>query len=99
MIDDPVTLSAAYASGSVAISWAMARFSPTIGPRFRHVLAGGGPLAVVFAFLVEGHQSVTLHGMDLLAGGGLVGLGIASSVAVSKIGPARHDKRLRLGRR
>ena len=76
---DAVALVASYVAGSAAISLAMARFSPSVGPRLRTLFAGSAPLAVVFATILDGQDSVTLFGPDLLAGGALLGAGLATA--------------------
>lgn len=92
MLDDPMTIAAAYVAGSAALSTAIAKFSPTIGPRMRHLLAGAAPIVAVFAFLLEGSESVTLHGPDLLAGAGMFVGGLAASISVDRL---RKDGRRR----
>lgn len=92
MIDDPVILAGAYAVIAAGFSVTVAKVSPTIGPRLRHVFSGTAPLAAVFGNLLAGADSVTLHGMDLLAAGGLVALGIATSSLVGKLVPTADGK-------
>ena len=92
MIDDPVLLTGAYAATSASISVIMAKVSPAIGPRLRHLFAGAAPMGVIFASLLEGADSVTLHGQDLLAAGGLFAAGLASSVLASRLSGQKQRK-------
>ncbi len=95
MIDSAGFLIASYAVMAAGMSVAVGKLSPTIGPRFRHLLAGGAPLAAVLAARLGEHDSVTLHGMDLFAAGGLFVLGIAVSSMVGKAIPSvRSQDRL-----
>ena len=79
-----VLLAAAYSGGSGVLSFAIGRLSPGIPGPLRDVLASGGPMAVVFASLLGGAQSVTLDGGDLLTGAALAVSGLASSVFVRR---------------
>ena len=97
MIDNAIFLAGSYAAMAAGLSVAIGRFSPTIGPRMRHLFAGVAPLAAVFAARLTETDSVTLYGMDLLAAGGLVALGVVTSSAVGKLVPTladRKDRRL-----
>lgn len=85
MLDNPFLLTGAFVAGSSAISFAMAKFSPTISAPLRHIFAGGAPLGVVFANLLEGKESVALYGTDLAFGGALFALGAGASILVSKV--------------
>jgi hypothetical protein len=62
---------AAQIAGSGAIAMGIARFSPWVGPRLRHAMAGVLPLAMPFAWMLEGRESVTLHGSHLAVAAGL----------------------------
>ena len=67
------------------------RYRPNVrrgDPRLRHAFAGIAPLAAVLGIKLTEADSVTLHGADLAAGGGLVVLGIAASVMAAKALPA-----------
>ena len=88
MIDNAIILAGSYAAMAAGLSVAIAKFSPTIGPRIRHLFAGVAPQAAVLATLLTEANSVTLHGMDLLAGGGLVVLGVVTSTLVGKAVPS-----------
>jgi hypothetical protein len=92
MIDDPVLLTGAYAATSASISAIMAKVSPDIGPRVRHLFAGAAPMGVIFADLLEGGDSVTLHGGDLLSAGGLFVAGLASSLLASRLTGRKSQK-------
>ena len=93
MIDNAILLAGSYVAISAALSAGIAKVSPTVGPRLRHLFAGAAPLAAVFATRLTGADSVTLYGMDLLAAGGLVVLGVATSSAVGKFVPTIADNK------
>lgn len=84
MIDNAIILAGSYAAMAAGLSVAIAKVSPTIGPRMRHLFAGAAPLAAVFAMKLTETDSVTLYGMDLLAAGGLVVLGVVTSSLAGK---------------
>ncbi|WP_050601102.1 hypothetical protein [Qipengyuania citrea] len=88
MIDNIVFLAGAYAALAAGLGAGVGRVSPSIGPRLRHAFAGIAPLAAVLGMKLTEADSVTLHGVDLAAGGGLVVLGIAASVMAAKALPA-----------
>lgn len=90
-----VTTALAYCVGAGVLSFAIGKFSPTIGSRFRHALAGIGPLAGVLGAQIAGNDSVTLVTGDLLFGASLAVGGVASSIAVSRIFKPSAPKRLR----
>ncbi len=96
MFDNAVFLAGAYAAMATGLSLAVAKFSPSIGPRLRHVFAGAAPLAAVLAVRLGAADSITLQGMDLFAAGGLVILGVATSTAVGKFvsSPAARETKL-----
>lgn len=96
MFDNAVFLAGAYAGMAAGLSLAVARFSPSIGPRLRHLFAGAAPLAAVLSVRMGGADSITLHSMDLLVAGGLVIVGVAASTAVGKFAPgsAASDTKL-----
>lgn len=83
MFDDPIMLAGAYVAVSASISAIMAKVSPTVGPRVRGLFAGVVPMGAVFANLLEGRDSVTLHGEHLLFGGGLI---VAGTIAAAIVG-------------
>ncbi|MEZ5682193.1 MAG: hypothetical protein R3E14_12970 [Erythrobacter sp.] len=91
MFDDPIMLSGAYVAVSASISAIMAKVSPTVGPRVRSLFAGVAPMGAVFANLLEGHDSVTLHGEHLLFGGGLLAAGTITAALVGRF--VRTDSR------
>ncbi|WP_284125763.1 hypothetical protein [Parerythrobacter aestuarii] len=82
MIDNLPAVFAAYSGGSAAISYIMAKASPTISTRVRSLFAGFAPLAVIYGEELVREDSVALTGADLLSVGGLVlvGTGIATLV-------------------
>ncbi|MEE8229925.1 MAG: hypothetical protein V3R15_00410 [Qipengyuania citrea] len=88
MIDNMVFLAGAYAALAAGLGAGVGRVSPSIGPRLRHAFAGIASLAAVLGMKLTEADSVTLHGVDLAAGGGLVVLGIAASVMAAKALPA-----------
>lgn len=96
MLDTAAFLIGSYAAMSAGMSVAVAKFSPSIGPRLRHLFSGASPLAAVLAARLEAGPSTTLHGMDLFAAGGLVILGVVTSNVVGRFMPAggRDEKRL-----
>ena len=47
MIDNVVFLAGSYAAMAAGLSAVVAKVSPSIGPRLRHLFAGGAPLAAV----------------------------------------------------
>lgn len=92
MFDNAIFLAASYAALAAGMSAVLAKVSPTIGPRLRHVFAGAAPLAALFATRLTGADSVTLHGADLAAAGGLVVLGVVTSSLVGKLVPNAQEK-------
>ena len=96
MIDNAAFLIAAYGAMAAGLSATIARVSPTIGPRLRHLFSGAAPLAAVLGTRLAGADSVTLQGMDLLAAGGLVVLGVVTSSVVGKFVPTTGVKDGRL---
>ena len=93
MFDNAVFLAGTYAAMAAGLSLAMTKFSPTIGPRLRHLFSGAAPLAAVLAERMNGADSITLYGTDLVAAGGLVILGVATSTAVGKLLPTPRAPR------
>lgn len=89
MFDHAAILMGVYASMSAGMSVAVAKVSPSIGPRLRHLFAGTAPLALVLAVRMGGADSVTLQGMDLFATGGLAALGMATSSVMGKFVPTQ----------
>ncbi|MEH6683781.1 MAG: hypothetical protein V7664_04715 [Qipengyuania sp.] len=87
MIDNVVFLAGSYAAMAAGLSAVVAKVSPSIGPRLRHLFAGGAPLAAVLGARLTEADSVTLQGMDLLGAGGLVVLGVVTSTMVGKVVP------------
>ncbi|WP_370030370.1 hypothetical protein [Qipengyuania mesophila] len=98
MIDNAAVLIGAYAAMAAGLSVTVAKVSPTIGPKVRHFFSGTAPLVVVFGMLLGDADTVTLHGMDLLAGAGLAALGVATSSVTGKFLPTSSDKRKLLSR-
>lgn len=99
LIDNAAFLIGAYGAMAAGLSITVAKISPTIGPRLRHLFSGAAPLAVVLATRLTASNSVTLQGMDLFAAGGLVILGVATSNAIGKLVPtARPENRKSLTR-
>jgi hypothetical protein len=96
MIDNAIFLAGSYAAMAAGLSVTVAKVSPTIGPRLRHLFSGAAPLAAVLATRLTAADSVTLQGMDLFAAGGLVVLGVATSSVVGKFVPtaAAKDRRI-----
>jgi hypothetical protein len=97
MFDNVAVLIGAYGAMTVGLSIAIAKISPTIGPRMRHLFSGVAPLAVVLGTRTLATESVTLQGMGLFAAGGLVVFGVVASNAVGKfvpIGTAKDSRRL-----
>ena len=87
MIDNAAFLIGSYGAMAAGLSVTVAKVSPTIGPKLRHLFSGAAPLAAVLATRLGGADSIVLHGMDLFAAGGLVVLGVATSSAVGKVVP------------
>ena len=83
MVLESTLLLGGYAASSGVLSYALSRVSPGIGPRLRHTFAGLAPMAGVFASLLGGKESVTLHGNDLAFAAVLLGTGLATSVAIT----------------
>lgn len=96
MFDNAAILVGSYAAMSAGMSVAVAKMSPWMGPKLRHLFSGASPLAVLLAFRLEGGPSTVLTSMDLFAAGGLVALGVAVSSAVGKIVPTRVAPKSRL---
>lgn len=94
MLDDPIMLTGAYVAVSASISAIMAKISPTVGPRVRNLFSGVAPMGAVFANLLEGQNSVTLHGEHLLFGGGLVAAGTVTAALVGRIVKGGEARRL-----
>ncbi|MBO6526284.1 hypothetical protein [Erythrobacter sp.] len=96
MIDNAVFLIAAYGAMAAGLSATVAKVSPSIGPKLRHLFSGAAPLAAVLAARLDGADSVTLQGMDLFAAGGLVVFGVITSSVVGKFVPTQQagEKRL-----
>lgn len=95
MIEDPFFLAAAYSACSASLSVLMAKVSPSIGARLRHVFAASAPMGVLFAFLLDGADSVTMHGEDLLVVGGMFAAGLTSSIVAGKLASRNDSKALR----
>jgi hypothetical protein len=96
MIDSAAFLIGAYGAMAAGLSVTVARVSPTIGPKLRHLFSGAAPLAAVLATRLTAADSVTLQGMDLLAAGGLVVFGVVTSSAVGKFVPTETVKNRKL---
>ncbi|KWV96233.1 hypothetical protein [Erythrobacter sp. AP23] len=96
MIDNAVFLIAAYGAMTAGLSATVAKVSPSIGPKLRHLFSGAAPLAAVLAARLEGADSVTLQGMDLFAAGGLVVFGVLTSSVVGKFVPSQQTGEKRL---
>jgi hypothetical protein len=96
MIDNAVFLIAAYGAMAAGLSATVAKVSPSIGPKLRHLFSGAAPLAAVLAARLDGADSVTLQGMDLFAAGGLVVFGVITSSVVGRFVPTQQagEKRL-----
>ena len=97
MFDNIAVLIGAYGAMTVGLSIAVARISPMIGLRMRHLFAGAAPIAVVLGARITAADSVTLQSMDLFAAGGLVAFGVVASSVVGRFvptGAARERKRL-----
>ena len=88
MFDNAIFFAASYAAMSAGLSATVAKVSPTIGPRLRHLFAGTAPIAAVLGMRLTEADSVTLQGMDLFAAGGLVVLGVVTSTLVGKAVPS-----------
>lgn len=89
-------LTGSYIVMSAGLSVTVARFSPSIGPRLRHLFTGAAPLAAVLATKLDGKPSVAINSYDLLAAGGLLAAGIATSIGVTRIVAARGGEARRL---
>ena len=85
MLDNTAVLIATYAAMTAGISVAVAKLSPAIGPRLRNLFSGSAPLAGVLSLRMDGADSVTLYGTDLIAASGLLVLGLATSSLVTKL--------------
>ena len=85
MLDNAAGLIATYAAMTAGITIAVAKLSPAIGPRLRNLFSGSAPLAGVLALRMDGADSVTLYGTDLVAASGLLVLGLATSTVVTKL--------------
>ena len=84
MIENLPAVLAAYSGGSAAISYAMAKFSPSISSRVRTLFAGISPLAGVYGGELVREDSIALTGTDLLSVGGMVILGTGIATLVSR---------------
>lgn len=96
MFDNAIFVIGSYAAMSASMSAFIAKVSPTIGPRLRHLFAGAAPLAILLAVRLEGGPSTTLDGMDLFSAAGLVALGIATSSVVGKFVPSATTENKKL---
>lgn len=96
MIDSAAFLIGAYGAMAAGLSVTVARVSPTIGPKLRHLFSGAAPLAAVLATRLTAADSVVLQGMDLLAAGGLVVLGVTTSSVVGKFVPTAGARERKL---
>lgn len=92
MVDNAVFLIGAYGAMAAGLSATVAKVSPTIGPKLRHLFSGAAPLAAVLATRLTAADSVTLQGMDLFAAGGLVVFGVATSSMVGRFLPTADGK-------
>ncbi|QZD89783.1 hypothetical protein K3148_13445 [Qipengyuania aurantiaca] len=99
MIESAAFLMGTYAAMSAGMSVAVAKLSPSIGPKLRHIFAGASPLAAVLAVRLEGAPSTTLDSMELFGAGGLVILGVVTSNVVGKFVPVRGKEQERLSSR
>ena len=95
MIETAIVIGS-YAAMSASMSAVMAKLSPNIGPRLRNLFAGAAPLVVLFARELDGQPSVVVDGSDLLAAGGLLAMGVATSVVTGRIVTAKGANRKRL---
>ena len=96
MFDHAGFLIGAYAVMSAGLSISVAKLSPCIGPRLRHVFSGLAPLAAVLAVRMDGADSVVLQGMDLFAAAGLAVLGVVTSSVIGKFLPSETQVRKQL---
>ena len=96
MLDNASFLVGAYAVMSAGLGVSVAKISPSIGPRLRHIFSGVAPLAAVLAARMDGADSIVLHGMDLFAAGGLAVLGVATSSVIGKFIPTEAQARKQL---
>ena len=85
MLDNAAFLIATYAAMTTGIGVAVAKLSPAIEPRLRNLFSASAPLAGVLALRMDGANSVTLYGTDLIAASGLLVLGLATSSLVTKL--------------
>jgi len=92
MLDNVAVLIGAYGAMTVGLSIAVARISPMIGPRLRHLFAGAAPIAVVLGTRITAADSVTLQSMDLFAAGGLVVFGVVASSLIDRFVPSDASK-------
>ena len=83
MIDDPFAITAAYAAGAAALSYGIAKLSPGIKRKWRHLFSGVAPLGGVYAGIIVRDDVVVLDGGDLMFSGVLVAAGIAASLAAT----------------
>lgn len=96
MLDNASFLVCAYGVMSAGLSVSVATFSPSIGPRLRHIFSSVAPLAAGLAARMDGADSIVLHGMDLFAAGGLAVLGVATSSVIGKFVPTEVQARKQL---
>lgn len=92
MLDNAAVLIGAYGAMTVGLSIAVAKISPMIGPRLRHLFAGAAPIAAVLGIRINAADSVTLQSMDLFAAGGLVVFGVVASSVVGRFVPTNTSK-------
>ena len=92
MLDNVAVLVGAYGAMTVGLSIAVAKVSPMIGPRLRHLFAGAAPIAVVLGTRITAADSVTLQSMDLFAASGFVVFGVIASSVVGKLVPTNTAK-------
>ncbi len=82
MIDDPFVITAAYAAGAAALSCGIAKLSPGIKRKWRHLFSGGAPLGGVYAGIIVRDDVVVLDGGDLVFSG-VLAAGITASLAAT----------------
>ena len=93
---EAITLVAVQVVASGGLSLGTRRLSPWMPAPVRHLFAGAAPLALPFAWMLQGQDSVTLMGPDLAAGAALFGLGVGTSLLLTGRGsaPARDRRKM-----
>ena len=94
LLDNAVTFAAASLAGSAGLSFAVAKYSPSVKPILRQLFATVAPIGTSFLVLLDGQESATLHGGDLMFGGVVAALAYATSYGVTKLTTPRPQAQI-----